>query len=107
MSIQPSLSKSRKAQPGPSVSGRYRLSDMALSCCHSRPLANGGISSNSGGVKSSAAGKRSSPHAPKARPKRNRSLLDGCIANLLQDERDGFVGCFSALLDDKPNAVVP
>src|SRR5581483_3829892 len=48
VSIQPSLSKSRKAQPGPRASGRYRLGDIAFSCTHVIPLADGGTSANKG-----------------------------------------------------------
>src|SRR5438067_13082137 len=48
MSIQPSLSKSRKAHPGPRASGRKRLGDIAFSWTHAIPLADGGISANSG-----------------------------------------------------------
>src|SRR6185437_6996897 len=44
MSIQPSLSKSRNAHPGPRVSGRYRSGDIALSCTHSIPLEDVGTS---------------------------------------------------------------
>src|SRR5947208_12959831 len=48
MSIQPSLSKSRKAQPGPRASGRYLLGDIAFSWTHLIPLWAGGTSTNSG-----------------------------------------------------------
>src|SRR5438876_7412061 len=48
ISIQPSLSKSKNAQPGPSVSGRNRLGDMAFSCRQVMPDDDGGTSTKRG-----------------------------------------------------------
>src|SRR3954462_5587806 len=56
MSIHPSLSYSRNAHPGPRVSGRYRFSDIALSCTHSMWLADAVTSENKGSVLADVAG---------------------------------------------------
>src|SRR5580704_3162572 len=50
MSIQPSLSKSRKAQPAPTVSGRYISAEIPAVWDQRIPLDEGGTSANSAGI---------------------------------------------------------
>src|ERR1700733_5783521 len=48
MSIQPSLSQSRKPQPAPTVSGRYHSGERPLVCVQLILVAEGDISSKAG-----------------------------------------------------------
>src|SRR5207247_9669869 len=64
------------AQPGPTVSGRYRSGDIALSCTKEMPLAAGGTSSKSGPGAARARRGRTSPAPARPRP-RKKARRDG------------------------------
>src|SRR2546425_5048830 len=64
------------AQPGPTVSGRYRSGDMALSWTKEMPLAPGDTSSKSGPGAARAARGRTSPAPARPSPRR-KARRDG------------------------------
>src|ERR1700758_3670795 len=79
MSTHPSLSKSRKAQPAPVVSGRYFSGDFPAVWRHVIPLIEDGTSSK--GYETSG---RANPYRPKAWKRMEPAILrrnrrrDGC-----------------------------
>src|SRR6266536_1104794 len=74
ISIHPSLSKSRKAQPGPSVSGRNRLGDIAFSWTHVIPDEDDGTSTNRDSCCPKANGALNKLAAPAQEVSRTQSL---------------------------------
>src|SRR6266403_733927 len=77
MSIQPSLSSSKKAQPAPVVSGRYISGERPFTCDQEIPLAEGGISENAGRVLPEAALDPEIPPIAAAPSKIRRKSLRG------------------------------
>jgi hypothetical protein len=80
MSIQPSLSKSRNAQPGPELSGRYFSGDFPLVWTHLIPLFSGGTSSK--GNREGWApktGKRGTSNAPPATRDERKPRRVSCV----------------------------
>jgi hypothetical protein len=78
MSVQPSLSKSKNATPGPIVSGSQRSADMAFSCTQVMPLAEAGISSKTGELANARGPMEGRPAAAPARPSsRTNSRREG------------------------------
>src|SRR5882762_485734 len=90
MSIQPSLSKSKKAQPAPVVSGRYISGERPFTCDQEIPLAEGGISENAVKAFSEAKLDRAPPMA--AAPSK-------ILRNSLRGRKSKYLGIAGSLKD--------
>src|SRR5580658_5647370 len=95
MSIQPSLSKSRKAQPAPVVSGKYFSGDLPFTCLQEMPLAEVGTCSNGNSAGGSALAIRgqaptnadaASPVSKSRRVSRTALLMFGILGKEIRPE---------------------